>query len=241
MMTVRSVASPHEGFAQPLVEAGALAVALGHGMAAAGAHVALIDADAWGTRLAQRIATACRIELSPAQRGLPTLIAARCGLGPDTIREHCWTLPPRGRSSGQVLLAAAPAHETGAQFSAGWLADRCGQLAALGRRLAVVVPLPGAPYGALEAAASVRVHAVAQRGTAAPGGLRGVLAAFGLSSPPDPVISLGCGDGGDAALLGRIGPASERALLGARPRRAERIALSTIDAASRRLLAGGLR
>lgn len=244
MMTVRSVASPHEGFAQPLVEAGALAVALGHGMAAAGAHVALIDADAWGTRLAQRIAAACRIELSPAQRGLPTLIAARCGLGPDTIREHCWTLPPRRRSSGEVLLAAAPAHEAGAQFSAGWLADRCGQLAALGHRLAVVVPLPGAPaapYGALEAAASVRVHAVAQRGTAAPGGLRGVLAAFGLSSPPDPVIGLGCADGGDAELLGRIGSASERVLLGARPRRAERIALSTIDAASRRLLAGGLR
>lgn len=244
MVTVRSVANPGAGFARPLIDAGALAVALGHGLAAAGVDVALIDADAWGTRLAQRIAAACRVELSPAERGLPTLIAARCGLGPDTIREHCWSLPRRGRAGGEVLLAAAPAHGAGAQLAAGWLADRSGQLAAAARRLAVVMPLPGAyaaPYRALEAAASVRVHAVPQRGTDAPGGLRGVLAAFGLRSLPDPVIGLGCADGGDAALLGRIGPASERALLGARPRRAERIALSTIDAASRRLLGGGVR
>ena len=242
MVTVRSVADPDAGFAEPLIEAGALAVALGHAIAAAGTDAAVIDADAWGTRLSQRVAAACRVEMSPARRGLPTLIAARGGLGADTIAAHCWTLPPRRNDAGEVMLAAAPSHRSGARFAAEWLAQHTDQLAALGRRFAVVVPLPGesiASYSKVEAVASARVRAVPQRGTAAAGGVRAVAAAFGVRFEPDPVTALHCDGCDTAALLAAVGPVRERVLVGAPARRSERAAVDAVDAAGRALVRNG--
>ena len=105
----------------------------------------------------------------------------------------------------------------------------------LGQRFAVVVSLPGAgvqAYRALQAVAHTNVVAAPRQGTAAPGGRRAVLAAFGLHSTPDPVTVLCAG-----ALLGAVGPVPERVLLGARPRRREHAALSLLETAATRLLA----
>lgn len=240
MATVTSAADPDGRFAQPLMDPGALAVALAHGIAAAArADVLIADGDAWGTRLAQRISTACRIELLPARRGLPTLIAARDAIRAHGIEQHCWVLPPRQPDpSGRVLLAAAATHPDGAASTARWLGNHAAafaELHAAHRRIAaVLVPLPGppaAPYGALEAAASASVHAVARPGTAPPGGLRGVLAAFGLSSLPDPVTEIRS----DGEAVSVIGPVRDSALLGARPRRAEHGPLDALRAAGARL------
>lgn len=237
MATIRSALSTGSGFDAPLIETGALTVALAHGIAAGGVDVLVLDADAHGTRLAQRIAAATKVRLRSDERGLPTLVASRASLGPDNVVRHCWTLPKRSSSptTGSVLLAAAPCHPDGALYTAAWLAERAEQLAALGQRFAVVVSLPGAgvpAYRALQAVAHANVVAAPRQGTAAPGGRRAVLAAFGLHSTPDPVTVLCAG-----TLLGAVGPVSERVLLGARPHRREHAALGALETAAARLSA----
>lgn len=243
MATVRSTGGTAAGCSEPLVECGALTVGLAHGMAAAGADVLVIDADAWGTRLGQRVAAATRTRLSAAQRGVPTLAAARVELSAATVTRHCWALPMRSApaTAGSVLLAAAPTHPGGALHTAELLAERADELAALGERFAVLVSLPGpfvAPYRKLAASASLAVGATARPGSAAPGGLRALLEAFGRRSVPDPVTELRAA----GEVVGRVGPVRDAVLLGGRPRRAERASLESLHAGAARLLRiGGYR
>ncbi len=274
MATVASAAEPHGAAGGPLVECGALTVALAHAVAAAaGEGVLVVDADAVGTRLAARVAAATATVMPTARRGLPTLVAARGGIRADSIEQHCWALPERRRGAGRVLLVGAAAHPAGAARTACWVAEHAEELAALPEAhhsiAAVLVSLPGmapdAARGALRRAACMHVAAAPAQGTAAPGGLRGVLAAFGRRSAPDPITELRVAhlgaapdgsrsDGADLmpalphdsagcmpVLLGGIGPVRERALLGARPRRSERVALDALGAAAARLAALGAR
>ena len=272
MATVTSAAEPHGTTGGPPAECGALTVAVAHAIAAAtGEGVLVVDADAAGTRLAARVAAATATAMPTARRGLPTLVAARGGIRADSIERHCWALPERRRGAGRVLLAGAAAHPAGAARTACWAAEHAAELAALPDAhhsiAAVLVSLPGtAPDAAREAlrhAACVHVAAAPAPGTAAPGGLRGVLAAFGRHPAPDPITELSaahCGAAPDGSrsggadlmpalthggagcmpvLLGSVGPVRERALLGARPRRSERVALDALGAAAGRLAALG--
>lgn len=260
MAAVTCAADPLGARDGPSAECGALTVALAHGIAAAtGAGVLVIDADPWGTRLAQRIEAATAAQCPPAQRGLPTLVAARGGVAADSIERHCWTLPARERAAGRVLLAAAAAHPVGAAHTARWAARHADALAALPSAhhdvTTVLVSTPGAPpdgaWGTLLSAAALQVLAAAAPGSEAPGGVRALLAAFGRRTTPDPVTELRAGPPGvggcptapvphpDAerlpVLLGRVGPVRERALLGARPRRREQAPLDALAAAAARL------
>ncbi len=274
MATVTSAAGPLGAAGGASAECGALTVALAHGIAAAvGEEVLVVDADAVGTRLAARVAAATATVMPTAQRGLPTLVAARGGIRADSIEQHCWALPERRRGAGRVLLAGAAAHPAGAARTACWAAEHAAELAALPDAhhsiAAVLVSLPGtAPDAAREAlrhAACMHVAAAAAPGTAAPGGLRAVLAAFGMRTAPDPITELRVGLHGAAsagsrsdnagpmparthdsatgmpALLGSVGPVRERVLLGARARRRERVALDALGAAAGRLAALGAR
>ncbi len=270
MATVTSAAEPHGAADGPPVECGALTVALAHGIAAAtGEGVLVVDADAAGTRLAARVAAATATAMPTARRGLPTLVAARRGIRADSIEQHCWALPERRRGAGRVLLAGAAAHPAGAARTAHWAAEHAAELAALPQThhsiATVLVSLPGtapdAIWGPVRQAACMHVAAASASGTAAPGGLRGVLAALGRRSAPDPVTELRAahcgaephvprsggaelmpalphgGAGCMPVLLGSVGPVRERALLGARPRRSERVALDALGAAAARLAA----
>lgn len=228
-------------------DTGALAVGVARSWARAGRDVLVIDADAHGTGLARRISAATRAGVPPAQRGLPSLIAARTPLNTHSVLAHCWALPADG--SGSVLLLGAPGHPDGARRSAAWLAERADAVAELSGRWAVIVSMPGSltePYAALTRAAALQVTLSPARGTAPPGGPRGVLSAFWLRFDPDPV-TLVCASAGDIesrqptngaaglAVVGRLGPVSESALLGGRARRRDRTALDALRVASGRL------
>lgn len=232
------------------LDTGAFAVGVARSWARAGRDVLVIDADAHGTGLARRVGAATRAGVPPAQRGLPSLIAARTPLNTHSVLAHCWALPAGG--SGSALLLGAPGHPDGARRSAAWLAERADAVAELGSRWAVIVSMPGShaePYAALTRPAALQVTLSPARGTAPPGGLRGVLSAFWLRFDPDP-LTLVCASAGDMedprptdaagaaagpAVVGRLGPVSEPALLGGRARRRDRAALDALDAASGRL------
>ncbi|WP_419853871.1 hypothetical protein [Candidatus Poriferisodalis sp.] len=229
------------------LDTGAFAVGVARSWARAGRDVLVIDADAHGTGLARRIGAATRTGVPPAQRGLPSLIAARTPLNARSVPAHCWAL--RAGGSGSVLLLGAPGHPAGARRSAAWLAERADAVAELGGRWAVVVSMPGSrtePYAALTRAAALQVTLSPASGTAPPGGLRGVLGAFWLRFDPDTLtlVCAGAGDmesprlaaaGGAAAglpVVGRLGPVNESALLGGRARRRDRAALDALGVAS---------
>ncbi len=238
--------------AAPGLDAGAVATAVARSWAHTGRDVLLVDADAHGTGLSGRIGAAARLALQPAQRGLPSLIASRASLSADTVVRHCWLLPTEG--GGSVHLLGAPAHPDGARRTAGWLADRCGELAALADRWAVIVSMPGptAPsYEPLMQAASQRLTLAVAPGTAPAGGLRAVGAAFWLRFAPDPETRLltaeveGTGPhslsantptlGTSAPLIGGIRRVRPAALLGARPRQRDRVLLEALAGVAGRL------
>ena len=236
----------------PGLDAGAVATAVARSWADAGRDVLLVDADAHGTGLPGRIGAVARLALPAAQRGLPSLIVSRASLSAETVVGHCWLLPTGG--SGSVHLLGAPAHPDGARRTARWLANRCGELAGLARRWAVIVSMPGptAPsYEPLMQAASQRLVLAVAPGTAPPGGLRAVGAAFWLCLAPDPEIRLratvveGIGPDGlrtdvptagtSAPLIGGTRRARSGALLGARPRRRDRVLLDALAELAGRL------
>ena len=232
------------------LDAGAFAIGVARSWARAGRDVLVVDADAHGTGLSKRIGAATRARVPPAQRGLPSLIAARTPLDERGVLDHCWALPASG--NGSVLLLGAPGHAVGARRSAEWLAEQADAVAALSAQRAVIVSMPGSraePYAALTDAAALRVTLSTAAGTAPPGGLRALLAAFWLRFGPDPLTLVCTSTGGaegpqrtDAAgaaaglaVVGRLGPVSEPALLGGRARQRDRAALEALDAASSRL------
>lgn len=242
MLAVRDAADT--GLRAPGLDAGAVATAVARSWARTGRDVLLVDADAHGTGLSGRVGAATRLALDPARRGLPTLIASRASLSASSAAAHCWLLPT---GSGSVQLLGAPAHPNGARHAAAWLADRAGELAALTDRWTVVVSMPGAtapPYEPIVGAASQRLTLAVVPGTAAPGGYRAVLAAFGPRFPPDPEMRLLIAEADAAAplrlaadslttgisapLIGGIKQARPAALMGARPRPRDRVLMKAL-------------
>ena len=249
MLAVRD--TEETSLAVPGMDAGAVSVSVARCWAGTGRDVLLVDADAHGTGLPARIGAAARLALLPAQRGLPSLIAERASLEAEAVAGHCWLLPAAG--GGSVHLLGAPAHPDGARRAANWLADRSQGLAGLADRWAVVVSMPGpaAPsYEPLLRAASQRLVLGVVPGTAPPGGLRAVLSAFWLRFAPDPdmrlrALDLWEADPGNpaaetsASLIGGIKRARPAALLGARPRRRDRVLLEAVADVGERLLGAG--
>ena len=232
------------------LDAGTAAVAVARSWAGAGRDVLVVDADAHGTGLSERVGAAARVALPSARRGLPSLIASRSGLSADSVVGHSWQLPTRG--DGSVHLLGAPAHPDGARRAAGWLAERCEELAGLALRWAVIVSMPGPTvrsYEPLTRAASHRLVLAVTPGTVPVGGLRAVGAAFWLRFAPDPEVRLlaaetdRAGPGGlwcDAAasstpLVGGIRRARPASLLGARPRGRDRVLLDAVTDVAERL------
>lgn len=251
MLAVRDDA----GAAAPVagLDAAAVAVAVARAWADAGRDVLVIDADAHGLGLAGRVAAAARLALRPAQRGLPSLFAARLPLRPDTVAGHCWTLPANGAAGGSLRLLGAPTHPDGAHRAAAWLAERAGEVADLGRREEVVVSMPGPPvdaYAALAGVASQRLTVASAPGTELPGGMRGVLGAFWFRFAPDPQLLLRIVDAHEAApgrsaagtrvpLVGGAKRVRPAVLLGARPRRRDQPLLAAVTEAAERLSGAG--
>ena len=233
------------------LDAGAVAVAVAQSWAGGGRDVLVVDADSHGTGLSERVGAAARLALRPARRGLPSLIAARSGLSAESVVCNSWLLGARG--DGSVRLLGAPAHPDGARLAAGWLADRRAELARLAEHWAVIVSMPGpmAPaYGPLLRAVQQRLVLTVTAGTAPAGGLRAVGAAFGLRFAPDPEVVLLAAEteGADtdsvgppaptahtrAPLVGGIRRARPAVLMGARPRRRDRVLLEALaDVAGR--------
>lgn len=247
MLTVREAGEPLPDAC--VLDAGALAVGIARSWVRAGRDVVVVDADAHGAGLAECIGEATRTTLSPARRGLPSLMAAREPLTARNLTRHCWRLATAVAEAGAVWLLAAPTHPDGAALSAAWLADRSGELAALASRIAVVVSMPGPPVGSYEAISRAATHQVTiagAPGTAPPGGLLAVLSAFGFRFRPVPATLLLAADGegsfaargtsaGDRAVLSRFGPVRPAALLGGRVRRRDRMPLAEVDAVAGRL------
>lgn len=101
-------------------DSGSVAVAIARRWAAHGREVLLVDADATGAALARRLGDANRSTFSPAERGLPSLIAAHQPLTAGLLREHCWRLGAAG--TGDVWLLLGPTNASGAHLAAGWTA-----------------------------------------------------------------------------------------------------------------------
>ena len=250
MLAVRD--TEERSLAVPGLDAGTVAVAVARQWAETGRDVLLIDADAHGAGLPARIGEAVRLAVQPARRGLPSLIASRAPLDAETVTQHCWLLPTAG--SGSVQLLGAPSHPDGARHAAGWLADRCGELAELAGRWSVIASMPGpaAPcYETLTRAAPQSLALAVVPGAALPGGVRAVMSAFWLRFAPDPEIRLfalgkdvsdpgdSSPDGpiatGSAPFVGGIRRARPAALLGARPRRRDHVLLEALAGIAARL------
>ena len=252
MLAVRDGDGSGSGLAVAGLDAGTVAAAVARSWAGSGRDVLLVDADAHGTRLAARISAAARLALQPARRGLPSLIASRSAFDAETVSRHCWLLPTQG--AGSVHLLGAPAHPDGARRTARWLAERCGELAALEARWAVIVSMPGPTaqsYESLIRAASQRLVLTVTPGTVPVGGLRAVGTAFWLRFTPDPEMRLraagiepigphgsmsgAAAAGSSAPLVGGTRRARPAALLGARPRRRDRVLLEALAEVAGRL------
>ena len=237
-MTLRSIADPDAGQDAPPVECGALAVALAHAVAAAdsGVSVLVIDADATGSRLAQRVGDAAGVDAPPAQRGLSTLIAVGGGFDPGSVERHCWELPRRNADAARVLLAAAPSHPRGAAHAVEWLAERAEQIAALHGAMTVLVSLPGplaAAHRELLAAAARQLVASPVAAAEPANRPQATLTAARARSASARPCELRCG----GAVLARMGPVRTAVLLGRRARRRERVALDALTDAARQLAA----
>ena len=118
------------------LDAGSVGLGLSRRWSDAGDRVLFVDADASGSRLAQRFGEAVRAEYSPAVRGLPSLIVARERLTLRLLADNCYSLDT---SRGSLWALFAPYHPAGAQYAVGWLAERAEDLAAVDRERRVIV------------------------------------------------------------------------------------------------------
>ena len=138
------------------LDAGSVALAVARRWSDSGERVLLVDADASGSRLAQRLGEAARADYSPAERGMPSLIVAREPVTLKLLADHCYSLDT---SDGSLWALFAPTHPAGAQYAARWLAERAGDLMAVTAQRRVVVSAtlgPGAePLAPLLSAAPI--------------------------------------------------------------------------------------
>ena len=120
----------------PRLDPGSVGLALARRWSSAGERVLFVDADATGSRLAERLGAATRAEYSPLVRGLPSLIAARQSLTVRSLAAHCYSLDD---SEGSLWALFAPFHPSGAEHAANWLANRVEDLMALDGERRVVL------------------------------------------------------------------------------------------------------
>lgn len=118
------------------LDAGSVGIALARSWAEAGRRVLFIDADVEGSALARRLGEATRAEYLPAQRGMPSLIAARRPLTNKLIADHCYSLDT---GSGSLWSLFAPFHPNGAAHAAGWFAERTSDVLELDREHTVLL------------------------------------------------------------------------------------------------------
>ena len=119
---------------------GSVAYVLAHRLAGAGEQVALIDADTTGAALFERVGESARRVFSPAERGLPSLIASRAPLTPALLADHSYNMDT---VEGSLWVLFGPRHRQGGAYAAGWLADRFDDLAEIDaeRRLVIAASL----------------------------------------------------------------------------------------------------
>ena len=118
------------------LDVGSVGLALARRWSDSGERVLFVDADASGSRLAERFGEAARAEYSPAVRGLPSLIVAREPLTLRLLADHCYSLDASG---GSLWALFAPYHPAGAQYAARWLGEHADDLMAVDRERSVVV------------------------------------------------------------------------------------------------------
>ena len=118
------------------LDAGSVALAIARRWSGAGESVLFVDADACGSRLAERFGEALHADYSPAVRGLPSLIVAREPLTLTLLADHCYNLATSG---GSLWALFGPYHPVGAEYAARWLAGRAEELAAVDAQRSVVL------------------------------------------------------------------------------------------------------
>ena len=116
------------------LNAGSVGLSLARRWSESGERALFVDADASGSRLAERFGAAVRADFSPAARGLPSLIVAREPLTLKSLAAHCYSL-----DEGSLWALFAPFHPAGAAYAAGWLGERAGDLMTLDRERSVVL------------------------------------------------------------------------------------------------------
>ncbi len=121
------------------LDTGSVALALARRLSESGRRMLFVDADATGSRLAARCGQAIGAPISPATRGLPTLIAARDPLQAEALAPHCYSLSAGPES---LWLLFGPESAAGGRFAAGWLAERVADLRELHRTREVVISVP---------------------------------------------------------------------------------------------------
>ena len=121
------------------LDAGAVALALARRLGEGGRRLLFVDADVTGSMLARRCGAAIGASFSPAERGLPTLIAARDPLRADALAAHCYSI---AGGAEPLWLLFAPESAAGGRFAAGWLAEHIDDLLAIDQQRRVVVSLP---------------------------------------------------------------------------------------------------
>ncbi len=143
-------------------DTGAVAMAVARRIGNSGERVLFVDADASGSRLAQRFGGADSAAYSPADRGLPSLIVAREPLTLRLLAQHCYSLDV---ANGSLWSLFGPHHPAGAQYAARWLAERVENLVAVGaqRRLVVSSTLRSAAEHLAPLLSAAQVVAVAAR------------------------------------------------------------------------------
>ena len=107
-------------------DSGSVALAIARRWAEHGREILFVDADATGSALAGRLERATRSAFSPAERGTPSLMAARRPLTAELLGDHCWRLG--AADIGDVWLLLGPTSASGAPLAAVWLADRASEL-----------------------------------------------------------------------------------------------------------------
>jgi hypothetical protein len=118
------------------LNAGSVGLAIARIWSEADRRVLFIDGDTEGTALADRLGSATRSGYSPAERGLPSLIAARRPVTLKLLADHCVSL---GTSVGSLWGLFAPYHPAGAAYAAGWLSERVPEIQALAHERTVLV------------------------------------------------------------------------------------------------------
>lgn len=118
------------------LDAGLVGLLMARRWSAAGQETILVDADTAGGALARRLGSAMQSEYLPAERGLPSLIAAREPLTLKLMADHCYSLDG---AAGLRWVLFAPGHPDGAKHAVRWLSERASELMEIDRERSIVI------------------------------------------------------------------------------------------------------